>query len=364
MARVVVIGGGYGGITVAGGLDDIAEVILVEQKDQFVHHAAALRAAVDPVWSQTIFMPYNRLLRNGQVIHAPAMGIEGNKVYVAGHDPIEADYIVLATGSTYPYPAKHMVSTAKVAQARLTQTRENLKHAKSVLLVGVGTVGIEFAGELSSVYPDLEIIMVEKEERILPTHDYTDELRKVIHAQLEERGIKIVAGSPLAYNPPVDMGALSRFQVETRNGEKIEADMWFQCYGAQTASGYLAHEFSDLMRPNGQISVDKYMRVQGHNNVYAVGDITDVKESKRADAARAHARVVVANIRDEIEGRSPSTTYSAGKEWVILPLGPDGGASQLVEPNGDIRIVGPDETAQIKGTDLMVSMIRSQLRLP
>ena len=52
MAKVVVIGGGYGGITVAGGLDDVADVTLVEQKDQFVHHAAALRAAVDSVWGQ------------------------------------------------------------------------------------------------------------------------------------------------------------------------------------------------------------------------------------------------------------------------------------------------------------------------
>ena len=48
MARVVVVGGGYGGVTVAKGLDPLAEVILVEQKDQFVHHAAALRALHEP----------------------------------------------------------------------------------------------------------------------------------------------------------------------------------------------------------------------------------------------------------------------------------------------------------------------------
>ena len=47
MARVAVIGGGYGGVTVAKGLDPLADVILIEQKDQFVHHAAALRAAVE-----------------------------------------------------------------------------------------------------------------------------------------------------------------------------------------------------------------------------------------------------------------------------------------------------------------------------
>ena len=125
MAKVVVIGGGYGGITVAGGLDDVADVTLVEQKDQFVHHAAALRAAVDSVWGHTVFMPYSRLLDRGKVVHGTCMRVDGRTVYVAGHDPIEADFLVLATGTTYPFPAKHMVSQASVAKARLDQTRDN-----------------------------------------------------------------------------------------------------------------------------------------------------------------------------------------------------------------------------------------------
>ena len=47
MTRVTIIGGGYGGIAVAKALDDACEVALVEQKDTFVNHAAALRATVD-----------------------------------------------------------------------------------------------------------------------------------------------------------------------------------------------------------------------------------------------------------------------------------------------------------------------------
>ena len=60
MARVTIVGGGYGGITVAKALDDVAEVTLVEQKDTFVHHAAALRAAVDREWAEKIFLPYDK----------------------------------------------------------------------------------------------------------------------------------------------------------------------------------------------------------------------------------------------------------------------------------------------------------------
>ena len=106
------------------------------------------------------------------------------------------------------------------------------------------------------------------------------------------------------------------------------------------------------------------MQVAGHSTVYAVGDLTDVRESKRADAARQQARVVIANITAQLEGEEPDAHYVPTKEWVILPLGPNMGASQLLDSDGQTRILGADQTAEIKGTDLMVSVIRSQLNLP
>lgn len=118
------------------------------------------------------------------------------------------------------------------------------------------------------------------------------------------------------------------------------------------------------MHPNGTIRVEPTMQVTGHSTVYAVGDLTDVRESKRADAARQQARVVIANITAQIEGEEPDAHYVPTKEWVILPLGPNMGASQLLDSDGQTRILGADQTAEIKGTDLMVSVIRSQLNLP
>jgi len=139
MARVAVIGGGYGGVTVAKGLDPIADVVLIEQKDQFVHHAAALRAAVDTVWEHAIFMPYTNLLHRGEVLRGTVSRVDGTTVHVFGHDPIEADYVVFATGSTYPFPAKYSSYRSSVAKARLEQLHENLGRARSVMIVGGGT---------------------------------------------------------------------------------------------------------------------------------------------------------------------------------------------------------------------------------
>ena len=81
--------------------------------------------------------------------------------------------------------------------------------------------------------------------------------------------------------------------------------------------------------------------------VWAIGDITDVRETKRADAARAHARVVAANIRSLIGGGSADAVYAPRPEHVVLPLGPEGGASQILR-DGEHAVVGPKETSLIE----------------
>src|SRR3984893_5699342 len=103
---VVVLGGGYAGINVAKSLDDVADVVLVEPKDAFVHNVAALRALVDPSWLPRIYLPYDGLLAAGRVMRDRAAKIDAGRVELASGGQIDADYIVLATGSAYPFPAK------------------------------------------------------------------------------------------------------------------------------------------------------------------------------------------------------------------------------------------------------------------
>src|SRR3981189_826212 len=65
---VAVVGGGYGGVTVAKALDETMDVVLVEPRDAFMHNVAALRALVDPSWLPRIYFPYDKLLANGRVL--------------------------------------------------------------------------------------------------------------------------------------------------------------------------------------------------------------------------------------------------------------------------------------------------------
>ena len=365
MVQVAVVGGGYGGIAVAKAMDANADVVLIDQKEDFVHHAAALRAATDEAWARTIFMPYTRLLSRGKVLRGTVSRVDGHTISIYGHDPIEADYIVLATGSAYPFPGKFTSPTTAVAQARLDQLRADLGEAERVLLVGGGSVGIEFAGELRAAFPELAITIVEKGEHVLATPGYTDGLREEVERQLDQLGVEVVAGSELAYLPTPAVGELGRFTVQTKDGVEVSADMWFRCYGTSPNTGYLeGGSLADVVNPDGTVRVEPTMQVAGHGHVYAIGDITDVRESKRADAARQQAGVVVSNLTAALGGQEPQTTYRSTREWVILPLGPELGASQLIDMDGNTRILGPEQTAEIKGADLMASVVRSQLNLP
>jgi flavin-dependent dehydrogenase len=81
--RVVVVGGGYGGVAVAKAVDATSDVVLVEPKDAFMHNIAALRALVDPSWLSSIFLPYRGLLASGRVVRDRAVVVGPHRVVTA-----------------------------------------------------------------------------------------------------------------------------------------------------------------------------------------------------------------------------------------------------------------------------------------
>ncbi|KGM08587.1 pyridine nucleotide-disulfide oxidoreductase, partial [Cellulomonas bogoriensis 69B4 = DSM 16987] len=270
---------------------------------------------------------------------------------------LTADYVVLATGTGYPFPAKYLEDATAVATSRLERLREGLVRCREVVIVGGGAVGLELAGELTSVHPGLGVTVVDQAPQVLANGDYLPELRDAVVQQLTDRGVRFVLGAPLGSTPPTDVGTYGHFEVTTTAGVQVEGQMWFRCYGSRPVTDYLGAELAADLRGDGTIPVDEHLMVRGQDRTFAIGDITDVKESKRASAARDHAGVVAQNIRDLVAGRAPSATYSPAPEMIVLPLGPDGGASQLGQPDGSRTVVGAHRTTTIKGADLFSGLM-------
>ncbi len=348
-ATVVVVGGGYGGAAVARALDDVADVVLVEARDAFVHNVAALRGLVDPAWTDRLFFRYDRLLDRGRVVHDRAVRVDAAAVTLGSGERIAADYIVLATGSAYPFPAKVDVDGSAAAKARIHATREVLADADSVLLLGAGPVGLELAGEIKAAWADKSVTIVDPSDDIV-SGGFSDEFRAELRRQLDALGVELVLGTSLREDPPSDAGEAKTFTATTRSGREVTADIWFRCFGVVPATGYLAGELAAARQANGHVDVTLELRLPGQERVFAIGDLTALGEAKMAKAAGEHAEVVAANIRTLINGGDELATYEPAPPAISLPLGPGGGASYAP----DMGVLGAETTSELKGADLRV----------
>jgi NADH dehydrogenase FAD-containing subunit len=346
MARVVVAGGGYGGIAVAKALDDVAEVVLVEPREEFVHHNAALRALVDPEWTDRIFLPYGNLLRHGRILRdrVVRVGDGGGEVTLSSGRRVVADYVVLATGSAYPFPAKMDVFGTTAAKGRLRAAGEAVAEARAVLLLGAGPVGLELTGEIKDRWPDKAVTIVDPAADVLGGR-YPDEFRAELRRQLDALGVTLLLGTSLVEEPVSEAGQAKAFTVTTRSGHRVSAGVWFRCFGVAPASGYLSG--SPARTAAGTLRVTPHLRVDGHERVFALGDLVDLPEAKMARAAGMQADVVAANIRALIEGGA-LTVYRPASPGISLPLGARGGATY----QEGIGVLGAERTAELKGGDL------------
>lgn len=346
---VVVVGGGYAGINVAKDLDLEADVVLVDPKEAFAHNVAALRVLADPSWLPRAFYPHDRLLEQGRFVRDRVVHAESQRVVLGSGEELHPDVLVLASGSTYPFPAKTDATELRDTYARYEQAHETLAAARRVLLLGAGPVGLELSGEITSAWPDKHVTIVDPAPDIV-SGPYKPEFRAELRRQLDERGVELVLGDGLRAEPPTAPGEPGTFTVTTQSGRQIEADLWYRCYGVRPVTDYLAGDLVAARTPDGFVRTGPTLQVDGHERVFAVGDAGAI-DIKMAGRAKFQAETVVANIRALIAGRAADTVYQPLPPVMLIPLGPDGGAAQLP---GQDEIGGAEAASTIKGAHMLV----------
>jgi apoptosis-inducing factor 2 len=353
---VAVVGGGYGGIAVAKALDGDVNVVLVEPKDAFVHNVAALRALVDPSWLERIFIPYDGLLANGRVVHDRAVRVRSGHVTLRSGEEITADYIVLATGSRYPFPAKSDSDQSADAQTRYRAANQALAAASSILIVGAGPVGIELAGEIKAVWPEKTVTLLDRSEELMGG-PYTPELRAELRRQLAELNVRLLLGTSFTAAPDTQAGELGPFTVQTTTGETVTGDLWYRSHGVAPVSDYLSEELAATRRPSGDLIVTPELRLQGHDHIFALGDVADA-DRKMAGIAGMQAEIVAHNIHALIDANDDLKSWETFPPAIAVPIGPEGGAGQLPGVDG---VAGPDLIADLKGREMMIDRFAEML---
>jgi len=348
--KIAIIGGGYAGFNLARLLDAHAKVTLIEAREAFVHNVAAIRATVKPELLDQIIIPYDRLLKRGQVIHGRAAVIDDGGVMLTDGRHIAANAVVVATGSQYAAPFKPESDSAADFKTRLREVSAQITSAPLVVIVGAGAVGVELAGEIKAVYPAKPVALVSNQSRLFPMYP------QKLHANLVERlsrlGVTLHLGQ--AASDIDQVSAPYEGGVTLADGTAL-AGLILPAIGTKIADSP-AHALPDVDRKsNGQLGVDPWLRPSSLPSVFAIGDLAATDEGMTVVSTMRQAPWLARTLR-KIAGGAKIEDLPTYARWkvppILLPLGPKTGASVL--PIGRGLVVGDRLTSAIKGKHLFI----------
>jgi hypothetical protein len=314
-----------------------------------MHNIAALRALVDPTWLPKIFLPYDGLLTHGRVVRDRAVLVDSHRVVTASGQEFAADYIVLATGSRYPFPAKTDLVDTRKAHEEVRRVHQALSEADRVLLVGAGPVGIELAGEIRHVWPDKTIVLLDVADEVLGG-PFKSELKAELRHQLAEFRVEVLLGSPLRTPPPTEPGEPGTFTVTTEGGTEITADIWFRCYGVFPNRDYLGEALKPARRPDGFMEVTPPPSGRPDNRLCHRGPLHRGRQDPRP-SPRAKPLSWPTTSTGLARGRTDLADYQSMGVAIAVPIGPTGGAGQFP---GQDEIVGREVISELKGRHMGV----------
>jgi NADH dehydrogenase FAD-containing subunit len=160
--RIVVVGGGVAGSTIAKNFDLEADVTLIDPKDYFEVPYAALRCTVEPTFAERSCIKHSEYLKKAKLVQSSAQSVSDSAVVTVSGDKIPYDFLVVCTGSTYTGPATK-AERIKEYQA----DNKKLEAADSVLIIGGGPVGVELAGEIVVDFPTIKVSQVKVSQSVI-----------------------------------------------------------------------------------------------------------------------------------------------------------------------------------------------------
>ena len=130
-------------------------------------------------------------------------------------------HLVYALGSHLPDPLRTVAKTKPEGMAWMANAQRQIKDAKRVVLVGGGALGVEFATDIKSIYPDKDVTLIHSRQRLLPNFD--ERIHEVAKARLEELGVKMVLGERLALTEGCPKGSTTALDPEVDDDDAGDA---------------------------------------------------------------------------------------------------------------------------------------------
>jgi len=301
--RVVIVGGGFGGLNAAralGGAD--VQVTLVDRHNYHLFQPLLYQVATAALSPGDIASPIRWILRrqkNVEVLLANVTAIDpaGHRVLVADGDPIPYDYLVLASGSAHAYfghpewesraPGLKTLDDALEMRRRMLlafeaaerETDPALQHRLlTFVIVGGAPTGVELAGALAEIAREslvhdfrrihtesARIILVEGSAHVLAA--FPDPLRGAARRSLERLGVDVRTGSVVTGID--DSGVTVQAQGQPPSHIPAATVLW----GAGVAASPIARSLGVPLDRVGRVTTEPTLALAAHPDIFVIGDL-------------------------------------------------------------------------------------------
>ncbi|CAG9943196.1 unnamed protein product [Clonostachys rosea f. rosea IK726] len=348
MKNIVVLGAGLGAIPVIrNAMKDIVlsskdyKLIVVAPNTHF-HYPIAMPRVIVPgqIPDDKVFLPLDSLFKSYPaekfeflVGEAKALAPADKTITVslnAGEErSVTYDALIIATGASSrdSMPWKTVGTTEKTKE-EVKRIREEIKNAKTIVVAGGGLTGSETAGELGFEYGKSgkkEIYFVHSDAQPLYSHTL-DSVRKQVRIELEKMKVKLISNSTVTSTKRD--GSDITVEILNQNGETrtIKAQAYIPATGVAPNSGFAPKE---LLDERGYFKQTKTLQLEGHSDIFVVGDVGN-KEPSKAMITEAQANHVIKALPGFILRKESVPEYKpADKEMAAVTLGRSKGTGQM-----------------------------------
>ncbi|KAG0047982.1 Apoptosis-inducing factor 2 [Gryganskiella cystojenkinii] len=312
--HIVIIGGSYGGVACANTLQnsldphlDVA-ITLIDSRDARYHCIASYRALVQKEFAKNLWIPYTNLFPKNsphKVIQGTVQSIYHEHVVVQspqnespsssssspgqpnitpGHDDdkhgqsrIHFDYLVIATGSMIPSPAKWMVNSSSEGLRLMDKAREDVLQSQSIVVIGGGACGSELAGELKYAHPDKKVTLIHDMPSLVDYPKFPQSFKDEAKRYLEKQGVDVILNERAEIEGLTRENSIQRAHrtVVLKNSNRtIESDLQFFSIGMKAQTEIL----STLQPPTSSTSSSpEGQKKDGHHidSTFSIESILD-----------------------------------------------------------------------------------------
>jgi len=355
--RVVVIGGGFGGLWAVRALRSVAvDITLIDQRNHHVFQPLLYQVATAGLAAPSIAAPLRHILRKQRNVtvlmgSVQSLDLAAHLVYV-GAQAIGYDYLVIATGATHAYfgqdewirhaPGLKTLDDAMHIRTRVLTAFENAELETdpqvreawlTFAVVGAGPTGVELAGTLAEIArhtlaPEFrrsnprqaKVLLVEAGPRVLAS--FAPELSAKAAAQLTRLGVIVRTGKALTALDS-NYAQVGDERIATRTV------LW----AAGVAASPLGQQLGVQLDKTGRVKVQPDLSIPGRPEVFVVGDLAAVScngqpvpgvapaaKQMGASAAKSIAASLAGRPRADFRYRDYGSLATIGRRAAVVEM--------------------------------------------